>query len=66
MSKKPQNNADKSQSHIYLSLTSALCLGTDLLLHDACRTTIGAPGLNYRVRNGNGCGPRAIGTKTES
>ncbi len=29
-----------------------------------CRSsTIGAEGLNYRIRNGNGCGPFAITTR---
>ena len=29
-------------------------------------TTIGAGGLNFRVRNENGCTPAAVATKTES
>ena len=29
-----------------------------------CRSsTIGAEGLNYRIRNGNGCGPFAVTTR---
>ena len=33
--------------------------GGDLLSHDRSRSTIGAEGLNYRVRDGTGCDPLA-------
>ena len=36
--------------------------GNDLLSHIEC-STIGAGGLNDRVRDGNGCGPAAIATR---
>ena len=45
--------------------TLVLCPGTDLLLHGVYHTTIDAGGLNCRVRNGDGCDPSAIGTRTE-
>ena len=37
--------------------------GDDLLSHGLTHSTIGAPGLNCRVRKGNGCFPRAIITR---
>ncbi len=37
--------------------------GGDLLSHDLSRSTIGATGLNGRVREGIGCFPRAIATR---
>lgn len=42
-----------------------LCPGTGLLSRSAWTTTIGADGLNCRVRNGIGCDPVAGGTRTE-
>ncbi len=36
--------------------------GDDPLSHGKDRSTIGAGGLNCRVRDGNGCGPAAIAT----
>ena len=42
---------------------SAICgSGGDLLSHDLSRSTIGATGLNFRVRDGIGCLPRANAT----
>ena len=40
--------------------------GGDLLSHDRCRSTIGAEGLNFRVRDGTGCDPLARTTGTFS
>ncbi len=37
--------------------------GSDLLSRGSCPSTIGAGGLNFRVRDGNGCGPSAIATR---
>ncbi len=37
--------------------------GNDLLSHGLCRSTIGAGGLNFRVRNGNGWDPSAMVTR---
>ena len=37
--------------------------GNDLLSHGLCRSTIGAGGLNFRVRNGNGWVPAAMVTR---
>ena len=39
-------------------------LDGDLLSHGACRTTIGADGLNYCVRDGNRCTSIARTAKT--
>ncbi len=42
---------------------SAICgSGGDLLSHGLSRSTIGATGLNFRVRDGIGCLPRANAT----
>ena len=42
---------------------SAICgSGGDLLSHGLSRSTIGATGLNFRVRDGIGCLPRASAT----
>ena len=38
-------------------------LSSVLLSHGLRRSTIGAGGLNYRVRNGTGCTPSAITTE---
>jgi hypothetical protein len=44
-------------------LLSAICgSGGDLLSHSYCCSTIGATGLNFRVRDGIGCLPRALAT----
>ena len=37
--------------------------GDDLLSHGLNRSTIGAGGLNFRVRNGNGWDPSAVVTR---
>ena len=37
--------------------------GNDLLFHILRQSTIGAEGLNFRVRDGIGCGPFAIITR---
>jgi hypothetical protein len=36
--------------------------GDDLLSRGISPSTIGAGGLNFRVRDGNGCGPSALVT----
>ena len=47
------------------SRTTALARpGDDLLSHALRRSTIGAEGLHGRVRNGIGCGPFAIATRS--
>ena len=38
-------------------------LGSVLLSHARARSTIAAGGLNFRVRDGNGCTPSAITAK---
>ena len=39
--------------------------GDDLLSHQWTGSIIGAGGLNFRVRNGIGCGPSAVVTRTK-
>ena len=36
--------------------------GSDLLSHDISHSIIGPGGLNFRVRNGNGCFPSGMAT----
>jgi hypothetical protein len=51
---------------IHCPTKKALNLGGGLLSHGVCHTTIGAEGLNFRVRDGNGCTPFARTTKIQS
>ena len=37
--------------------------GSDLLSQGSCPSTISAGGLNFRVRDGNGCGPSAVAAR---
>jgi hypothetical protein len=50
--------------HVMEDLDLACRPGSDLLSHTLRCSTIGARGLNGRVRDGNGCGPPAITTRS--
>ena len=53
----------KKRSRVQLDTASKINLGNVLLSHTLKCSTIAAEGLNFRVRDGNGCTPFAKVTK---